>query len=113
MRLVEFLTEWIVKKRTGDVVLLVSEHAQDQARDRAIPWTYVERILDSVGQMNPEKLAQMLNFNQFYIRDNETWAEVGCRARTDGEVLAIYLNTVIRKEPGQARSRDVPVLQIN
>jgi hypothetical protein len=113
MRLREFLTEWIIKKRYGDVVLLVSEHVQDQARDRGIPWTYIERMLADIGQMNPEKLAQMLNFDQFYIRDNELWTELGCKAKTDGEVLSVYVNTVIRREPGVGRSRNVPTLQVN
>lgn len=113
MRALEFLTEWMSKKRVGNVLVLVSEHVQDQARDRGIPWGYVERIQEEIFKINTEKLEQLLNFTQFYVRDNETWAEVGCKVRTDGEVIAVYINTVVRREPNIPRNKSIPTLYIN
>lgn len=112
MRAHEIVKEWFIRRRTGDVMLLVSQHVQDQAYDRQIPWNQVERILDNIPNIPKEKLSQMLNFEKFYIRDDDTWTEVGCSLRTDGDVLGVYVNTVLRKEPGETRGKNRPVLTI-
>jgi hypothetical protein len=68
-------------------------------------------MLDHIPQMNQEKLRDMTNFTQFYIRDTETWTELGCVMRLDAnDDPILHVNTVLRKEPGHTRT--VPVLVV-
>lgn len=109
MRASEFLTEWLIKQRIGNIMMHVSDHLQDQARDRGIPWHYVERIMQHLHLMG-EKLQSVQGVDQFYIRDDLTWTEIGSRMYVRDGVMYLYLNTVVRTEPGKRRRSPVITL---
>ena len=109
MRALEFLTEWLIKQRIGNIMMHVSEHLQDQAQDRGIPWTQIERILKHIHLIEP-KLRSVQGADQFYIRDDLTWTEIGCRMYAKGDLLNLYLNTAVRVEPGKRRQSPVITL---
>jgi len=114
MRVKEFATESLIRRKLGDLILRVSEHVQDRAQERGIPWHYVIRMLDMVvsPDMN-DKLETVLDQGKFRLRDNQTWIDLGCMYfsdRNNNKVLSI--NTVMREEPGAGRL-NMPVIELN
>ncbi len=114
MRAEEFLDESLIKRRLGNLVLKVSEHVQDRAQERGIPWHYVTRMLDLV--VSPDaaiKLEAVLDKGKFRLRDNETWIDLGCiYSSGQGDIKTLFVNTVMREEPG-AKILSMPIVELN
>ena len=110
MRAREFLNESYFKSMKDGVLVAVSKHCKDRAAERGIPWDYVLRIIDQLPEYK-NKLAQMIRFPKFRIRDEQTWIDLGCIYNESRNNPVLYINTVIRIEPGM--NYDMPVIRIN
>jgi len=109
MRARDFLLEAFSRDMKHGIMILISDHAKDRAAERGVPWAYVDRIIDQLPEIK-SKLPQMANFPKFRIRDELTWIDIGCVYNVRASVPTLYVNTVMRVEPGQAY--DMPVLSV-
>ena len=101
MRASEFLIEaFIAKGKIGNGMTYgVSSHCPDQAKLRDISWSEIQKIINRLPYIKPQ-LKQMIHFPQFYIRDEDTNVELGCRFTDFGApaVQLLYINTVVRSD---------------
>ena len=114
MRAEEFLDESLIRRRLGNLILKVSDHVQDRAQERGIPWHYITRMLDlAVSPDMSAKLETMVNRGKFRLRDSGTWIDLGC-IYSSGEsgIKTLFVNTVMREEPG-ARNLYMPIIELN
>ncbi len=76
---------------------------------RNVPWSYIERIVKRFPYIKPQ-LEQMVNFPKFYIRDNETNVELGCKITSfgDPELKLVYVNTIVISD--HVRNSDTPTI---
>jgi len=114
MRIEELLTEALIRRKLGNLILRVSDHVQDRAQERGIPWSYVTRMLDmAVSPEMAPKLESVLGKQKFRLRDNELWVDLGCVYTPNGDnTNTLFVNTVMREEPG-ARNLYMPIVELN
>lgn len=101
--------------------VIISPHLEQQRKlpERNVSWNEIYRILKRLSRIK-QKLKQMIEFKSFYIRDNETGTEIGCKLTENNPVRAdddkrldyvLYCNTVVRKiEP--RRNAEAPIIEV-
>lgn len=120
MRAAEFIFEALLHDTVKDIAIWISPHVDQQRQkpERNVSWTEINKILKRIKIVRP-KLYEMTEFNQFYLRDNETNVELGCvmvdlhgtQDETPTVKYLLKINTVIRSATPQARTS--PVVTVN
>lgn len=120
MRAAEFIFEALLHDTVKDIAIWISPHVDQQRQkpERNVSWAEINKILKRIKIVRP-KLYDMVQFNQFYLRDNDTNVELGCvmvdlhgtQDETPTVKYLLKINTVIRSATPQARTS--PVVTVN
>ncbi len=106
------LEKFVIKKSFGkNWYYGIGDHfmAQLALPERNVPWSYIERIVKRFPYIKPQ-LEQMISFNRFYVRDEETNVELGCKITSfgDPELKLVYVNTIVISD--HVRKSDTPTI---
>jgi hypothetical protein len=111
MRFKEFLTEAAIGRLTiNGVHIIVDEHAMDQAIDRMVLPTDVDRVLRKLPTVK-NNLARLDSGQKFWVYDPELEVGLGCRM-IDPDQLKIQFKTVIGRREGAPYNSNVPVINV-
>jgi hypothetical protein len=111
MRAEEFLIEKTIGTLTiGGIIVLVDDHAMDQAVERMVLPTDVDRVLRKLPTIK-DSLTQIEPGQKFWVYDPLLEVGLGCR-RLEFEQPKIQFKTVIGPKEGAPYDSNVPVLEV-
>lgn len=116
MRAKEFLTEkFVIKKKIGGIEYGIGDHFMDQWHSlpdrKDITQNEIDRIIKRIPYVKAQ-LKQMRYFPKFWLRDEETGVELGCRFTDFGDpaVELLYINTLIRRGNERGKYAESPTI---
>lgn len=108
MRAYQFIAEAKIGTLTiGGIHIIVDEHALDQAIDRMVLPTDVDRVLRKLPTIK-DQLTQLESGQQFWVYDPALEVGLGCRSINPAE-LKIQFKTVLGNRPYDSQ---VPILEV-
>ena len=108
MRAYQFVAEAMIGTlNIGGIILVVDEHAMEQAIDRMVLPTDVDRVLRKIPRIK-DQLAQIDSGQKFWIYDSSLDVGLGMRS-INPEKSKYQFKTVVGSRP---YSSDVPILEI-
>lgn len=108
MRASQFVVEAKIGTLTIDgIYIVVDEHALDQAIDRQVLPTDIDRVLRKLPTIK-KQLATIESGQQFWVYDPALEVGLGCRSISPGG-LKIQFKTVVGDRPYNSQ---VPILEI-
>lgn len=111
MRAQEFLIEKTIGTLTiGGITVLVDDHAMDQAVDRMVLPTDIDRVLRKLPTIK-DQLTQIEFGQKFWVYDPALEVGLGCR-RLESTQPKIQFKTVIGPREGAPYDSNVPVLEV-
>ena len=111
MRATEFLIEVQIGTLTiGGMTIIVDSHALDQAVDRMVLPTDVDRVLRKLPTIK-NQIAQIESGQKFWVYDPNLEVGLGCRM-LNNEKLRIQFKTVIGTREGGPNDGAIPVLEV-
>ena len=95
--------------------VVVSDHVEQQRHlpDRNVSWIEINQILNKIPRIK-KPLADMQHFNEFYVRNPATGAELGCQLRAidEGKIqFVLFVNTVVRNMRLRQNAKS-PIIEI-
>jgi hypothetical protein len=111
VRAQQFVTEATIGTLTiGGITIIVDEHALDQAVERMVLPTDVDRVLRKLPQIKTQ-IAQLESGQKFWVYDPALEVGLGCRM-LNAERVRIQFKTVIGAREGAPNDGPVPVLTV-
>jgi hypothetical protein len=111
MRACQFVTEATIGTLTiGGITIIVDEHAMDQAVERMVLPTDVDRVLRKLPSIKSQ-ITQIESGQKFWVYDPELQVGLGCRM-LNAERVRIQFKTVIGARQGSPNDGPVPVLSV-
>ena len=108
MRARQFIAEAMIGTlNIGGIVLIVDEHAMEQAIDRMVLPTDVDRVLRKIPTIK-DQLSQIDSGQKFWIYDPSLDVALGMRSINPAN-LKYQFKTVVGNRP---YSSDVPILEL-
>ncbi len=111
MKASEFLLEVTIGQLTiGGIIIIVDDHALDQAVDRMVLPTDIDRVLRKLPTIK-DQLAKIEPGQQFWVYDPKLEVGLGCRM-LDLPQRKIQFKTVIGSAEGAPYDGVTPVVEV-
>lgn len=102
---------WVHEQNAGPFLIKFDDHLYDRMIPREVTNNEIRKIVRRIPYVK-DKIRDMQYFEKFYLRDNETGAELGCRfiEDTDGTRFIGVITTVKNDHIRQAEN---PIIIVN